>query len=118
LSDVDKENLLLMQEIESFEGPGFPGILGMDYLWGQAALKRWREKSRANLSEVTKDDSVKELWKRSFREDLMLDSTRCALCVLFFPSQRKLCAGTFVLPDIKNEEVLFILPIYDFIFLC
>lgn len=66
----------------------------MDYLWGEAALKRRaRTKERKLLSDegtaVGQQETATEAWKRTFREDIAIDPRRCGLCVLGFPANSK-----------------------------
>ncbi len=67
----------------------------MDYLWGEAALKRRaRTKERKLLSDeegtaVGQQETATEARKRTFREDIAIDPRRCGLCVLGFPANSK-----------------------------
>ena len=61
----------------------------MDYLWGEAALKRRKakvEKSQSVDEDMDIDENILEARKRTFKEDLALDPRRCGLSVLCFPT--------------------------------
>ncbi|KAI5062882.1 hypothetical protein GOP47_0021429 [Adiantum capillus-veneris] len=107
LSKTDKENLLLMQDMESVEGASFCGLVGMDYLWGGAALK-WRQINKkvehgADATRFSDKDTSREARKRCFKEGVPLDPTKCALSILFFPLQRSV-SRTMMLDGSEKEE--------------
>ncbi|KAG0562635.1 hypothetical protein KC19_9G161300 [Ceratodon purpureus] len=84
---IDTEIYALMCELEFYGGPGAPGLAGMDYLWGEAALKRRKakvEKSQHMDEDMDTDENLLEARKRTFKEDLTLDPKRCGLSVLCF----------------------------------
>lgn len=59
----------------------------MDYLWGEAALKRRKakvEKSQSMDEDMDTDENLLEARKRTLKEDLTLDPRRCGLSVLCF----------------------------------
>ncbi|KAH7429976.1 hypothetical protein KP509_09G076400 [Ceratopteris richardii] len=92
LNEVDTQNFLLMQEMETFKGANYAGLAGLDYLWGEAALK-WRQENMSaecalNAARFPDEGTNRELRKKCFKEGLALDLTRCALGILFFPSRR------------------------------
>lgn len=70
--------------------PGSARLAGMDYLWGEAALKRRKskieEKSQSVDEDMDTDENMLEARKRTFKEDLTLDPRRCGLSVLCFPT--------------------------------
>lgn len=90
--------------------PGFLGLASMDYLWGEAALKRRKakieEKSQSIDEDMDTDENLLEARKRTFKEDLALDPRRCGLSVLCFPSvaQRTISPG---IPELgaKSKKV-------------
>ncbi|KAL2643291.1 hypothetical protein R1flu_010878 [Riccia fluitans] len=95
LSELDQEIFALMHEIESHGGPGFVGLSGLDYVWGEAALKRRKTKSSEIVpakSEPEERDNLAELRRQTFKEDLLIDPRRCGLTVLFFPHKRPMPA--------------------------
>lgn len=112
LSEIDREILQLMREMEYFEGTTCTGLKGMDYMWGAAALKlRQRNVTDVDNSiscRFSDEDTNKEVRKKCFKEDLMLNPFKCALGVLFFPVRRNLfnvaasCVGGY-----EEEEVFF-----------
>ncbi|CAM6096475.1 unnamed protein product [Calypogeia fissa] len=90
LSSVDVEIFLLMQEIESHGGLGFSGLSRLDYLWGEAALKRRKAKAEEVAMNVLKEpDNIDDIRRQTFKEDLLIDPRRCGLAVLLFPLKRK-----------------------------
>ncbi|MCO5561984.1 hypothetical protein L7F22_015610 [Adiantum nelumboides] len=111
LSKTDKETLLLMREMEAFEGANFSGLAGMDYLWGGAALK-WRHahmklEQGADATRFLDEDISREDRKRYFKEEVPLDPTKCALGVLFFPMRRSVSKiSTFLLDRFEEEKQL------------
>lgn len=67
--------------------PGSPGLAGLDYLWGEAALKRRKakvEKSRSLDEDMDSAETMLEARKITFKEDLTVDPRRLGLSVLCF----------------------------------
>ncbi|KAL3696543.1 hypothetical protein R1sor_010619 [Riccia sorocarpa] len=95
LSELDQEIFKVMHEIESHRGPGFPGLVGLDYLWGEAALKRRKAKSSETVTAKSglERDNLAEIRRQAFKEDLLIDPRRCGLTVLFFPHRRPVPAS-------------------------
>ena len=66
----------------------------MDFLWGEAALKRRRaqanEKAQAVDADMESEENMLEDRKRMFREDLAIDPRRSGLSVLCFPTATQL----------------------------
>ncbi|GAQ89059.1 hypothetical protein KFL_004830100 [Klebsormidium nitens] len=82
MSGLDRRILHLMRQIDGQEGAR--GLVGMDYLWGERAL---RSRQEQRLSGVAFDTGARS---RQFREESPLDPRRCGLAVLYFPVRRSL----------------------------
>lgn len=72
---------------------GFSGLVGMDFLWGEAALKRRRARAEEKHlvdENLDREETMRDARKRTFREDVLIDPRRCGLLVLFFPATTEL----------------------------
>lgn len=96
MSQSDLEIFTLMHEIELLEGSNFTGLSEMNYLWGEAALKRRREQQDQKVLlkyNSVDEETIVDRCKRQFRENLILDPKVCGETVLYFPSKRSAWAG-------------------------
>ncbi|XP_024533954.1 uncharacterized protein LOC9637781 [Selaginella moellendorffii] len=105
LSTLDQEIFCLMHEIETSEGDGFSGMSEMDYLWGDAALERRRDKTESGGEDLVQE-SLEEMRKRRFKEDLALNLRMCGLTALHFPMKRDMWTPETVqvFDDSRQEE--------------
>eukprot|EP01018_Ginkgo_biloba_P010431 Gb_10022 [translate_table: standard] len=108
MKESDLEIFNLMHEIDYTQGSSFSGLSEMNYLWGEAALKRRREQNEEKLlSEYNSFDqeTAAERQKRQFRENLMIDPKVCGDTVLYFPSERNAWAGPIELVKFVEESL-------------
>jgi nucleolar pre-ribosomal-associated protein 1 len=90
---------------------GFSGLVGMDFLWGEAALKRRRaranEQAQAVDADMDSEENMLEDRKRMFREDLAIDPRRSGLSVLFFPATTQLLMSNAPKNGVKAKVTFF-----------
>lgn len=108
LSEIDLEIYNLMHVIESTIKLGSSCIAEMDYLWGSAATKvrKQREKEHNVSSGYVNDiEAIKERRRNEFRENLLIDPKMCANTVLYFPYDRTIDEGSFVVYELQQFKV-------------
>ncbi|PIA27458.1 hypothetical protein AQUCO_07700016v1 [Aquilegia coerulea] len=111
LSEVDLEIFDLMHEIISVDASESVNIAEMDYLWGNSALKI-REKTLENsllFDNTTDCETVEERRRQQFRENLALDSKRCAATILNFPYDRLSSRRPISMKNIEEDDLMDVL---------
>ncbi|KAH9322917.1 hypothetical protein KI387_017556, partial [Taxus chinensis] len=108
MNECDLEIFSLMHEIESFSGKNFSGLSEMNYLWGEAALKRRKQQHDERLlleySSVDRE-TIEERQKRDFRDNLLIDPKVCGDTILHFPFNRSAWGWTHGTSEICRGEL-------------